>query len=296
MAGTSIGQSVPAGEALVQDKFLTLNALRFHYREWGSSNAPPLVLLHGFSGNARHWDTLALALAQRYRVLALDQRGHGETDWAPAGDYMPVRVNEDFAGFVEAIEIARFPIVGFSFGGHVAYSYAAAHPERVERLVLVESTVPPSTPAMRAHMEALRNLQEVFSDADEAVRVFKAAHLAPYAPDDELRHWVHSGLKQETDGRWTWRLDPAFRVPAAPGRARLTQPADVMWSLLPRVTCPTLLVRGVETVAFPIDLADQMATALPDARVATIPDAGHWTPLDNPAAFVKVVWDFLANE
>jgi pimeloyl-ACP methyl ester carboxylesterase len=122
MTGTSIGQLVPASDALVQDKFLTLNALGFHYREWGSSKAPPVVLLHGFSGNARHWDTLALALAQRYRVLALDQRGHGETDWAPDGEYTPVRVNVDFAAFIEAIEIARFPIVGFSFGGHVAYS------------------------------------------------------------------------------------------------------------------------------------------------------------------------------
>src|SRR5438445_5337545 len=96
----------------VRDETLTLNGLRFHYRDWGSREAPPLVLLHGFTGNARHWDTLARAMADRYRVLALDQRGHGETDWAPNGDYMAVRVNEDFAAFVKTVEIERFAIVG----------------------------------------------------------------------------------------------------------------------------------------------------------------------------------------
>src|SRR5438067_11391258 len=100
----------------VRDETLMLNGLRFHYRGWGSPEAPPLVLLHGFTGNARHWDTLARAMADRCRVLALDQRGHGETDWAPDGDYMADRVHEDFAAFVEAVELERFGNVGLWFG------------------------------------------------------------------------------------------------------------------------------------------------------------------------------------
>jgi pimeloyl-ACP methyl ester carboxylesterase len=131
----------------VRDETLTLNGLRFHYRDWGSPGAPPLVLLHGGLGNARHWDTLAQSLADRYRVLALDQRGHGESARSPRGQYTPDLITGDFAGFVGELRLSRFPIVGFSFGGHVAYTFAAVHPNQVSRLVMVETFVPPATPA-----------------------------------------------------------------------------------------------------------------------------------------------------
>ena len=88
--------------------------------DWGNRQAPPLVLLHGFTGNARHWDTFARVMAERYRVLALDQRGHGETDWAPDRDYLVARVVDDFAAFVAALGLRHFAVVAFSFGCDVA--------------------------------------------------------------------------------------------------------------------------------------------------------------------------------
>ena len=69
-----------------------------------------------------------------------------------------------------------------------------------------------------------------------------------------------------------------------------------MWRLLAQVMCPTLILRGEATESYPLEVANQMAAAMPDARVATIPQAGHWTPLDNPSGFTRVVWDFLAND
>jgi esterase len=295
MTDSSASQSGPVSNTVARDRTLMLNGLRFHYREWGRADAAPLVLLHGFTSNARHWDTLAQAMAGGHRVLALDQRGHGETDWAPDGDYMAARVNEDFTAFIDSLGLGRFAVVGFSFGGHAAYTYAAENPDRLDRLVLVESAVPPNTPELRTFMQALMGLPEVFNNTEEAVDVFKAARLAAYAPEDELRHWVVTGLKQRPEGGWTWRLDPAFRVPAPPGRARLVQSADAMWSLLPSVGCPTQRVRGAETVAFPLELAEQMAGVMPDAHVASIPHAGHWATLDNPGGFVQVVRDFLTQ-
>ena len=99
-------------------------------------------------------------------------------------------------------------------------------------------------------------------------------------------------------GRWTWRNDPVLRQPPPPGTTRLIQPADAMWRLLPQVRCPTLIVRGVasEAVGLSLDLAEQMAAAMPNARVVSIPDAGHWVPLDNPSGFARAVRDFLADE
>jgi pimeloyl-ACP methyl ester carboxylesterase len=274
---------------------VTLGGLRFHYRDWGSPSAPPLVLLHGYQGNARQWDTLAQAMVARYRVLALDQRGHGESAWPTDGDYRPERVVEDFAAFVDALGLAQCSVVAFSFGGHVAYSYAAAHPERISQLVMMESSIPPPTPAWEALLAAVVGLPLVFDTPDGAVRQFNAVGLASSTPEDELRHWVLTGLVQQSDGRWAWRMDPALVRRDPLGRERLTQPADVMWSLLPRVQCPTLLVRGEETVAFPLDLAARMAAVMPNARVASIPAAGHWPALENPSGVIAVVQQFLAE-
>src|SRR4051812_48424755 len=95
-------------EVRVQDKFLTLNGLRFHYREWGNTNAPPLVLLHGLRGNTRTWDTLAPGLVEHYRVLALDLRGRGETEWAQ--DYSIAVMVEDLAAYADNLRLDRFAL------------------------------------------------------------------------------------------------------------------------------------------------------------------------------------------
>jgi pimeloyl-ACP methyl ester carboxylesterase len=119
-----------------RDATLTLNGLRFHYRDWGDPQAPPLLLLHGYTSHGRSWDTIARALAGRFRVLVLDQRGHGESDHA--SDYDEQRLIEDLAAFVDALDIGRFAAAGFSIGGFAAASHAVLHPERVTRCSLQE--------------------------------------------------------------------------------------------------------------------------------------------------------------
>ena len=116
-------------ELRVQDETVTLNGLRFHYRDWGNPAAPPLVLLHGFMGTAHDWDTIARGLADRYRVLALDQRGFGESAWA--SDYHEQRLVDDLGAFVDVLGLSTFSAVGFSYGGTTVGSYAArARPSR----------------------------------------------------------------------------------------------------------------------------------------------------------------------
>ena len=120
----------------VQDALVQLNGLSFHYRDWGNPTAQPLLLLHGFTVHARSWDTFAAAMRDRYRVIALDQRGHGETEWA--SDYHPDRMVEDIDAFVRALGLRRFVLLGLSMGGRNAFTYAALHPEEVERLIIVD--------------------------------------------------------------------------------------------------------------------------------------------------------------
>src|SRR4051812_26692621 len=102
----------------VRDETIMLNGLRFHYRDWGDRAAPPLVLLHAYTMHARTWDTVARGLAHRFRVLALDQRGHGESEWS--SDYHEQRLIADMAAFADALGLATSPVVGFSIGGSTA--------------------------------------------------------------------------------------------------------------------------------------------------------------------------------
>jgi esterase len=262
-----------------------LNGLRFHYRDWDEPTAPAVVLLYGFTGTAHDWDTIARGLADRYRVLALDQRGFGESAWA--SDYHEQRLVDDLGAFVDHLGVTTFAAVGFSGGGTTAGSYAAREPGRVTQLVLAECFGADDNPALTALLQTLRALPETFASPEEAAVACRP--LAPHAPEDELRHWMTSAFALGTDGRWRWRFDPVFRVPGPPGR--LNAEPDVFTERLANVTCPTLLVVEAESIL--LASAERMAVALSRTRLERLPNAGHWAPLDNPRGFLELVDRFL---
>jgi pimeloyl-ACP methyl ester carboxylesterase len=272
-------------ETRVQDKAITLNGLRFHYRDWGNEGAQALVLLHGFTGHARSWDTFAAAMQGSFRVLALDQRGHGESEWAQ--DYRPERMVEDIDAFVQALGLRRFALLGLSMGGRNAYTYTALHPEEVERLVIVDigpEIVQAGAQRIRSGVQG----PDVFDDPEEAVRLARAANPRP--PDAELRHRVLNNLVRRDDGRWTFRYDKALRSPDRP----LPRPdPETVWALLPKIPCPTLLVRGVESDVLSRETAERMVRTIPRCRLVEVPASGHSVPLDNPGGFLAAVRPFL---
>src|SRR5215470_13675945 len=132
-----------------QDKFIAINSVQLHYVEWGSPGNPALVLLHGFQSNAHTWDTFSQAMADTYHVLALDQRGHGDTAWAPDGNYAAESSVSDIVGFMTALHLAPTVVIGHSMGGRHAAMVAADYPDKVKKVVIVDTAAEPS-PAMRA--------------------------------------------------------------------------------------------------------------------------------------------------
>jgi len=283
-------------EPRVRDETITLDGLRLHYRDWGDPAAPPVVLLHAHGQNARSWDTIAQGLADRFRVLALDQRGHGESEHAT--NYHELRLVGDLAEFADALGLARFAAVGFSISASTAVSYALLYPDRVERLVLFEGFTEgdevgeaPWIAEMRAHLAVLRALPMVVATPEEAAVAFRP--LAPHAEEAELVRWVRGGLRQAPDGQWTSRADAIFRQPpTAPGR--LNAPPAVLRDRLAQIQCPALLVVGEDS--WMVEPTEQFATVNPDVSVVRIPQAGHWIPLDNPSGFLEVVSPFLQGD
>ena len=272
-----------------RDHTLTLRGIRFHYVEWGDAGGRPLVLLHGITGHARTWDHLAASLGPAWRVLALDQRGHGDSEPASDRDYGVGAMAEDVAAFVDALHLDRFTLLGLSMGGRVSMAYAAAHPARLERLVIVDIAPDIHPPGMARIRTMMANAPEAIESEEWAVEV--AAVANPRADLGELRHRIKHAIRRGPDGVLTWKYDRELREMMRRGGRR--EPLD-LWACLPRITCPTLLIRGAESDVYSPELAQRMLAALPDGRVVEVPDAGHTVPGDRPEQFADVVQRFLA--
>jgi esterase len=278
----------PSGNALVADELVELRSLRFHFRDWPSKrpDAPALVLLHGFTGHARAWDIFAEAMTDRYRVLALDQRGHGETGWAAADQYGVDNMADDLTSFVRALRLQNFALLGLSMGGLVAIEYASRHPEPLAACVIVDIG-PEIAHAGFVRIQAAVQASDVFASRDEAFAVARADNSRP--PEIFHRQRSDAGLMRTEDGRWTYRYDRALR---APRTLRLRDP-ETAWRACANIQVPTQIVRGELSDILSPEIAERMVRTVPDARLAVVADAGHGVPFDAPEAFLAAVRQFL---
>ena len=274
--------------AAPHDHSLAVDGLTFHYVSWGLESAPPVVLLHGLTGHARSWDALARALAPRFRVIAVDQRGHGDSDHASDGDYGVATMATDFAGFVDALALGRFALVGLSMGGRVSIAYAGAHPSRIERLCIVDIGPEIHLPGMDRIRLMMAGSPERFESEEQVVELVRRAN--PRMAEAGLRDRVHFGLRRLPDGGFAWKYDKALRDMMRQGGRRET--ID-LWEPLRRITAPTLLVRGAESDILSPDIAKRTVDALPDGRLVEIAGASHTVPADQPETFARAVLAFL---
>jgi pimeloyl-ACP methyl ester carboxylesterase len=274
--------------AMLTDQTITLHGSRFHYTEQGDRSAPPVVMLHGVTGHARTWDGEGAALASRYRVIALDQRGHGDSDPPPDADYTIATLAGDLAAFADALSLQRFAVVALSLGGRVAIQYAGPHPDRVTRLVVVDIG-PDIAPdgRMRAG-KMMAGTPERFDTIDDVLTYQRANN--PRYTDALLRARVQHGVRPLPGGGYTWKYDRGLRDLVRSGR--WSDPID-LWPAWRALACPTLLVRGVDSDILTADIATKMIEAQPNARLVDVPDAGHTVPGDQPAVFITLLREFL---
>ena len=262
------------------DRDLGVDGRRLHLLDWGGDGRPPLLLLHGFTGNAHAWDTLSIALQPHFHVYALDQRGHGDSD--PADVYSPVAAFDDLSGVVEQLGLPPLVLVGLSMGGRNAMYFASKRPDAVEKLVIVD--IGPEISRRASEAPAGPPEPESWESVEQA-----AQHLYrgnPY-PGIHYYRWVAShSLRQRADGRLVWAWHPSIKERRPP-------PDIDWWSVLRAITAPTLVLRGEESGVLDRDVAEQMATELPKGRFVEIPRAVHTLHEDNPEAVLAALKEFL---
>jgi lipase len=245
--------------------------VRLHTVEWGDEDAPPLVCAHGVTSHALRFRRMAERLADRFRVIAVDLRGHGRSDWEPPWD-LDTHV-DDLLETADALRVEQADWMGHSFGGRLALELAARAPDRVRRLVLLDPAVwvpPPRALELAEEMRA----DESFRSVEQAVDARIAGGSAPLTARETLDDEFPEHLERSNDGRLRFRYSRAAVI-AAYGEMAKAPP-------LGRVTAPALLIRGEETWVLPPEL------------VATTRDlyAGDLETLDVPGGHI-LMWDAL---
>ncbi len=127
-----------APDTLYRSRNIVLRQLRFHFLDWGAPDAPAVVLLHGGHQSAHSWDLVSLHLAQRFRVLALDQRGHGDSEWARDVSYTNHEMSLDAEAFIAALGLERPILMGHSMGGRNSMLLVRRSPSLLRALVIVD--------------------------------------------------------------------------------------------------------------------------------------------------------------
>ncbi len=272
-----------------------------HLLEW-SREGVPLLLLHGFGNEAHIWDHFAPVVAPHYRTLALDHRGHGQSDWDPEGRYPIDALVEDVEAVTAALGIGRVVLVAHSLGGRVATLFAGRHPERIAGLVLVD--IGPEVDArgsLRIRQDVESNLQPAFDSVEEYARVLSLSY--PAATPEALRRMALHGVRRREDGRFELAMDPALRgitaghSASAEGEQQELALQQRMWDALAALPCPALVVRGAASDVLSPEVADRMVDeVLKNGRLAVVPQAGHSVMTDNPRGFNDAVASFVLSE
>jgi len=291
------------------DGYVEANGIRLHHLAWGRAGAP-VVLVHATGFLARLWGPVAEELAGRYTVHAYDVRGHGDSDKpldttgedplaedaeSIAGEYHWQNLVDDLAGLLDALGLRGVPIAGHSSGGAAAVYLAATRPEYVSRLVLIEPIIMPAGMPMdeprRAQMaEAARKRRKVWASAEEMIASYRSRPAFEHWREDVLRLYAEHGTFRREDGQIELKCPPEVEAQVFENSASLD-----IWDVLPRVDCPTLVMKGERTDGFLSAVASATAQRIAGARLSTVANAGHLAPMERPEAVAREIMHFLGE-
>ena len=261
----------------------------------GDPAGRPAILLHGGGQTRRTWDgTAARLVAAGWRTIAVDMRGHGESDWAPDGDYGIDALVGDLGAVVETL--AHPPVlIGASLGGLTGLVLLGRQPSAASALVLVDVAAKLETDGVERIKEFMLSRLDGFDSLDDVADAIAAYN--PHRPRPTDLSGLTTVLRQRDDGRWVWHWDPVFMGGDKEVGRRGRDPTDraLIESSARSITVPTLLVRGRRSDLLSEEGATHLLGLIPHARYVDVAGAGHMVAGDRNDAFANAVVDFLAD-
>ncbi len=270
-------------QARYLSRHTVIRSQRFHFCEWGEPGLPQILLLHGGNQSCHSWDLVSLHLSDRYHVFALDQRGHGDSEWSREIDYSIDAMVADAAAFI-ADQGLRDPIVfGHSMGGLVTLNMALAHPAIAKALVIVD--VGPELTEQGAKTIqnfVVHNLE--FDNLDEFLD--NVARYDPFRSREHIARTVKYNMLRRVDGKYMSKVD----------HRRIAGPMTMLsLDMVKALSMPVLIVRGAQSNIFMPDAADRFVAALPAGQLVTVDNTGHNVHSGNTPGFLDAIAPFLTE-
>ena len=279
----------PAGQAQAPapqptDRYATVNGIRLHYLDWGNPDKPPLIMLHGIGRLAHTFDHIAPRFTDRFHVMAIDMRGHGDSAWDPNAAYLVEDYTKDLEALVGQLQLRNLTLWGNSTGGRVVQVYAGLHPENVAALIVED--VGPERPRSIADGFARQVQQDAkgWASEDELVAQLKTGNQG--ISEDQLRTYAHFGTKRGPDGRIIWKRDPNL----AKGFVETE-----LWQYVRKISSPTIYIIGGRSTIVPADTQEQLKKTIKGVQVVTMPGLGHYPSQEKPDEFTAIVNGFFRN-
>jgi pimeloyl-ACP methyl ester carboxylesterase len=282
-----------------RQRYFDHDGLKLHYWEWGDAREDTYVFVHGVRDQGRSWDQLIAALLGRglpiKHAVALDLRGHGESGWpSTTRGYQHEDFLSDLAGLLKHLEKESITLIGHSLGGSMCLLYAGAFPEKVKRMVLLESLGPfarsdDEVPNIVAERLKGRDYVEIPYPHDSLESAAKSLQKTyPLIPDAAALHMARYGTSFKGE-RYRWKHDPILRY-----RTTTAMSEGQIEAFIRRLKCPILFVYGTES-DFMKSVRGHRAQLFPNARIVPVQGAGHHIPHEKPQELAEIVVPFLMN-
>ena len=268
-----------------QSHTIVRDDVKLHHLDWGNAGRHPIVLVHGSRLHAHVWNDFSERFKNRFHIVAVDQRGHGDSGWCSRSRYDLEDFYQDLCAVVEARKLTRFTLIGHSLGGRVSMLYASRHHTALERLVLVDITPGRPAAAAPANTSSVTETPRPRDFESEAQAMAYLQKSLPRAPAHVIEDSVRFGMRQNASGRYTWKYDPAV--------LKRTPSAHDLWDMVKSIPTPTLLQYGSHSNVVSAELAGRLKQTMPQCAVERIDNAGHALFTDQPDAFAASVERFL---
>jgi pimeloyl-ACP methyl ester carboxylesterase len=268
-----------------EDHFVEANGVKLHYLDYGTAGHRPMLCIHGGAAHAHWFDFIAPGFTPDYHVLALDLRGHGDSAWANPSTYAWKTFADDIAAFAQKLDLRDFVLVGHSMGGMVSLVYAATHPGRIARLVIVDTIMLMPIDRVTKMNEFGTRPAKGYATKEELIARYRLEPAETQMASREViqRMALYSG-RQDADGLWRHKADRSVY-------SRFQQIEGIpLWQ---QVKVPALVIKGERSKRFMPDMLAEVRARAPQVQMAEVPASDHHITLDNPQGFVEVVREFL---